>query len=47
MRHFSIPEIGLLAEHTGFKILKTEEFLTASDPSERTWGVCIILKKID
>ena len=47
MRHFSIPEIGLLAKHTGFKILKIEEFLTASDPSEKTWGVCFILKKIN
>jgi SAM-dependent methyltransferase len=46
MRHFSIPEIGLLAEHTGFEILKVEEFLTGKAPSEKTWGVCFILKKI-
>ena len=45
MRHFSIPEIELLAKHTGFEILKTEEFLTGSETSENTWGVCFILKK--
>jgi len=46
MRHFSIPEINLLAEHTGFELLQTEEFLTGKVPSEKTWGVCFILKKI-
>ena len=46
MRHFSIPEIDLLAKYTGFEILKTEEFLTGSETSENTWGVCFILKKI-
>jgi SAM-dependent methyltransferase len=46
MRHFSIPEIGLLAKLTGFEVIKTEEFLTGNKPSENTWGVCFILKKI-
>jgi SAM-dependent methyltransferase len=46
MRHFSIPEIGLLAKLTGFEVLKAEEFLTGNEPSEKTWGVCFILKKI-
>lgn len=46
MRHFSIPEIGLLAELTGFKILKAEEFLTGNEPSDKTWGVCFLLKKV-
>ncbi len=46
MRHFSIPEIGLLAELTGFKIVKAEEFLSGKEPGENTWGVCFILKKI-
>ena len=45
MRHFSIPEIGLVAEMTGFEILKAEEFLTGNVPSVKTWGVCFILKK--
>ena len=46
MRHFSIPEIDLLARLTGFEILKTEEFLSKKVPSENTWGVCFVLKKI-
>jgi len=46
MRHFSIPEIELLATQTGFEVLKIEEFLTKNKPSNETWGVCFILKKI-
>ncbi|MCX6327732.1 MAG: class I SAM-dependent methyltransferase [Bacteroidia bacterium] len=45
MRHFSIPEIDLLAKLTGFEILRAEEFLTGNEPSENTWGVNFILKK--
>jgi len=45
MRHFSIPEIELLAKLTDFEVVKVEEFLTADEPSEKTWGVCFILKK--
>lgn len=45
MRHFSIPEIGLLATLTGFNLLRAEEFLTGNIPSENTWGVNFILKK--
>lgn len=46
MRHFSIPEIELLAKFTGFEIVLVEEFLTEKKPSEETWGVCFILKKL-
>lgn len=45
MRHFSIPEIGLLAAFTGFELLKAEEFLTGNQPSENTWGCCFLLRK--
>lgn len=45
MRHFSIPEIELLAEATGFKLLKTEEFGTAKTPGPDTWGVNFVLRK--
>jgi SAM-dependent methyltransferase len=45
MRHFSLPEIALLATLTGFELLKAEEFLTGIMPSENTWGVNFILKK--
>lgn len=46
MRHFSIPEIKMLAIHTGFDVILTEEFFTTNSPSENTWGVCFVLKKI-
>lgn len=46
MRHFSIPEIELLAKQTGFSLVATEEFLSGSEPGVNTWGVCFILKKI-
>jgi SAM-dependent methyltransferase len=45
MRHFSIPELGLLASLTGFKVIHTEEYLTKHVPSDTTWGVCVILQK--
>ena len=45
MRHFSINEIKLLAALTGFEFVKAEEFFTANKPSEKTWGVCFILRK--
>lgn len=46
MRHFSLPEIDLLAQLTGFKRVSTEEFLTGHAASKDTWGVCVILKRI-
>ena len=45
MRHFSIPEIKLLAEFSGFEFLKAEEFVTGNEPSPVTWGVNFILRK--
>lgn len=46
MRHFSLPEIDILAEKHGFERVAAEEFLSGDTPSENTWGVCVILKKI-
>lgn len=46
MRHFSLPEIDLLAAATGFERIGVEEFLSGESPSESTWGVCVILRKI-
>lgn len=46
MRHFSLPEIDTLASMYGFERVATEEFLTGKAPSESTWGVCVILKRI-
>jgi SAM-dependent methyltransferase len=45
MRHFSYPEMDLLAKHTGFEIIEVEEFLSGEVPSDKTWGVCFTLKK--
>ncbi|WP_406825674.1 class I SAM-dependent DNA methyltransferase [Pedobacter sp. KACC 23697] len=47
MRHFCKNEIDLLAYATGFKILKSEEFLTKNTPSNSTWGVAYVLKKMN
>jgi SAM-dependent methyltransferase len=46
MRHFSIPEIDFLADMYGFQRIEAHEFVTKKNPSENTWGVCFILKKI-
>ena len=46
MRYFTIPEIELFAAQTGFELLQTEELITKNAPSENTWAVCSILKKI-
>jgi SAM-dependent methyltransferase len=45
MRHFSLPEIRILARMHGFEVLTSEEFLTGGNPGESTWGVCVVLKK--
>jgi len=45
MRHFSLPEIDLLAEATGFERISAEGFLSGESPGEDTWGVCVILRK--
>lgn len=45
MRHFSLPEIELIASLTGFDLVISEQFLTSSEPSADTWGVCFVLKK--
>ena len=45
MRHFSLPELDLLAEDAGFERLAAEEFLSGAAPGEATWGVCVVLRK--
>lgn len=45
MRHFSKPEIEILAYATGFEVLHSEAFLTKENPSIHSWGVSYILKK--
>lgn len=46
MRHFSLPEIDLFAQSVGLVRVGAEEFLTGNEPSEDTWGVCFVLKKV-
>ncbi|WP_412467662.1 class I SAM-dependent DNA methyltransferase [Pedobacter sp. KLB.chiD] len=46
MRHFSKPEVELLAYATGFEVIHNEEFLGKAIPSAETWGVCYILRKL-
>lgn len=45
MRHFSLPELDLLAARAGFDRLCAEAFLTGEPASEETWGVCLVLRK--
>ncbi|GAB6282469.1 MAG: class I SAM-dependent methyltransferase [Ignavibacterium sp.] len=45
MRHFSMPEINLIANFNGFEVLETVEWMTDNKPSENTWGVCFLLKR--
>lgn len=45
IRHFSLPELDLFAQMSGFERVASEEFLTGNTPSEKTWGVCIVLRK--
>lgn len=45
MRHFSLPELHLLASNSKFKILEAKEWISNYEPSERTWGICLTLKR--
>jgi len=46
MRHFTLPEIDILAGVHGFERIAAEELISGKVPSENTWGVCVILKRI-
>jgi SAM-dependent methyltransferase len=45
MRHFSLPELDLLAEQSGFERVAVEGFLSGGPPSEDSWGVCVVMRK--
>jgi hypothetical protein len=45
MRHFSLPELDLLAAGAGFQREGAEAFLTGQPPGEDAWGLCLILRK--
>lgn len=46
MRYFFPTEIDLFARATGFLVERTEEFLTRKEPSDATWGVAYLLRKL-
>ncbi len=45
MRHFSLPELDLLADRSGFERVTAEELISGADPGETTWGVCLVMRK--
>ena len=46
MRHFTLPELDLIAEGVGFRRLLAEEFGSGNVPNESTWGVCVAFERI-
>ena len=46
MRYFFPNEIESLADENQFKTERCEEFMTGQVASEKTWGVCYLLRKI-
>lgn len=46
MRHFSLPELDLLAWLNGFERMAAEALLSGDEPGEKTWGVCLVLRRV-
>jgi SAM-dependent methyltransferase len=46
MRYFFKPEIELLSNQTGFRLIHTEEWLTGNPVGELTWGACFCIQPI-
>ena len=46
LKAFDLDDILYLSNSTGFEILHSEEWMSQLPPSEKTWGVCSILRKI-
>jgi SAM-dependent methyltransferase len=42
MRHFSLPELDLLATAAGFERRDAQAFLSGKPPGEDTWGLCLV-----
>lgn len=45
MRYFSLPEIQWIAEEGGWEFEETGEWMTGVEPSEKSWGVYVVLRK--
>lgn len=46
MRYYFTPELELLAQGAGMEIVRSEEWMTGNAPSESTWGVAFIARKL-
>tara|TARA_B100001059_G_scaffold233997_1_gene275375 strand:+ start:118 stop:876 length:759 start_codon:yes stop_codon:yes gene_type:complete len=46
MRHFTLPELDLIADGVGFRRVVAEEFGSGNVPSESTWGVCVAFERV-
>lgn len=46
MRYYFAPEIDLLAQASGLEIIRTEEWMTGAEPSESTWGVTFVARRV-
>lgn len=45
MRYLFIPEIKLILEHCGLRLLMTTEWLTEHEPDTATWNACFVCIK--
>ncbi len=45
MRYFFGPELDLIASSVGLKIIHSEEWLSGTEPSTKTWGVTFVARK--
>ena len=45
MRYYDIDFLSKIMEIFSLKIINAEEWLTKNQPSNKTWGVCIVAKK--
>ncbi len=46
MRYYFSPELELIGDSIGMPIIHSEEWMTGGSPSEATWGVTFIARKI-
>jgi SAM-dependent methyltransferase len=44
VRFFSLPELYLFAEVSGFDILSAREWMKTSGPNDRAWSVCVVAR---
>lgn len=45
MRHFSIPELKLIANQCGMELIHTEEFLSKKELNNTTWNATCVFRK--